>query len=168
MNLFNLLPVNPLDGGRVVKSLTFSAHGYVGLGFLLLSLIGMIVLIVKYHIWLFMVLLIVAVLELSFELFVLYKKKKKAKEAINTKHNLINAINQLDENTLDEETKMIVEEVKKDLDTTIAESYEKPKMSLKQIVFYATLYLLTCFVFLELMTYTIHLPGCKEAFDVFK
>mgnify|MGYP000060603648 CR=1 FL=1 len=59
----------------------------------------------------------------------------KAKEAINTKHNLINAINQLDENTLDEETKMIVEEVKKDLDTTIAESYEKPKMSLKQIVF---------------------------------
>ena len=168
MNLFNLLPVNPLDGGRVVKSLTFSAHGYVGLGFLLLSLIGMIVLIVKYHIWLFMVLLIVAVLELSFELFVLYKKKKKAKEAINTKHNLINAINQLDENTLDEETKMIVEEVKKDLDTTIAESYEKPKMSLKQIVFYATLYLLTCFVFLELMTYTIHLPGCKEAFDVLK
>lgn len=40
INLFNLLPINPLDGGRIVKSITFSLHstlGYimVGLGFLL-------------------------------------------------------------------------------------------------------------------------------------
>jgi hypothetical protein len=42
---------------------------------------------------------------------------------------------------------------------------EKPKMSVKQMVFYSVLYLLTCYVFLELMNFTSHLPGCKEAFE---
>lgn len=40
VNVFNLLPINPLDGGRIIKSITFSLHstlGYiiVGLGFVL-------------------------------------------------------------------------------------------------------------------------------------
>lgn len=31
VNLFNLLPINPLDGGRVMKSIAFSVHGKLGL-----------------------------------------------------------------------------------------------------------------------------------------
>lgn len=35
INLFNLLPIYPLDGGRVVKSLVFSGRKYIALVFLL-------------------------------------------------------------------------------------------------------------------------------------
>src|SRR5690606_9896307 len=35
INLFNLLPIYPLDGGRVVKSLVFSGRNYLALVFLL-------------------------------------------------------------------------------------------------------------------------------------
>lgn len=40
INLFNLLPVNPLDGGRILKSITFSIHSWVGLVFLVIGLIA--------------------------------------------------------------------------------------------------------------------------------
>ena len=34
VNLFNLLPINPLDGGRILKSITFSVSSYLGIIFL--------------------------------------------------------------------------------------------------------------------------------------
>jgi Zn-dependent protease len=161
INLFNLLPVNPLDGGRVVKSLAFSAHGYVGMLFLLLSLIGMIVIIVKFHIWLFLVLLIVAVLELLLESYIIFKKKKKVRIATELKER----INSLNMQEFSEENQKQINQISKELDSSIDEISEKPKMSLRQILIYGVLYLLTCYVFLELMNFTSHLPGCKEAFE---
>ncbi len=40
INLFNLLPINPLDGGRVFKSIAFSVHSWIGLIFLFIGLIA--------------------------------------------------------------------------------------------------------------------------------
>ena len=37
VNIFNLLPINPLDGGRCVKSAMFSTYSYVGITFLLIT-----------------------------------------------------------------------------------------------------------------------------------
>lgn len=40
LNLFNLLPIVPLDGGHILKSVTFSIHGLVGLVLCLLGVAG--------------------------------------------------------------------------------------------------------------------------------
>lgn len=38
LNLFNLLPIHPLDGGRIMKSVAFSLHSWIGFAFLVLGL----------------------------------------------------------------------------------------------------------------------------------
>jgi Zn-dependent protease len=67
VNLFNLLPISPLDGGRVFKSIAFSLRSVVGLIFLILGLIIASILAVKYGMGLFFLLLIVGGIELAVE-----------------------------------------------------------------------------------------------------
>ena len=45
LNLFNLLPITPLDGGRLIETLFFSRSSTLKRGFLLVSAIGMLVVI---------------------------------------------------------------------------------------------------------------------------
>lgn len=45
LNLFNLLPITPLDGGRLIETLFFSRSSTLKRGFLLLSAIGMLVVV---------------------------------------------------------------------------------------------------------------------------
>jgi Zn-dependent protease len=67
LNLFNLLPVTPLDGGQIVRSIAFSIHHWVGRVFLIVSLAFGTYLMFKLKIGLFAILLIVASLELLLE-----------------------------------------------------------------------------------------------------
>lgn len=67
INLFNLLPVSPLDGGQLVRSIAFSIHQWVGLAFLVASMTLGVVIMWKLHIGLFALLLIVGGLEMFFE-----------------------------------------------------------------------------------------------------
>jgi Zn-dependent protease len=64
INLFNLLPVNPLDGGQVMRTITFSIHEKAGLYFLGGSMLLGIVLMMKLHILIFAILLGFAAMEL--------------------------------------------------------------------------------------------------------
>ena len=64
INLFNLLPINPLDGGRVAKSVFFSIHQRAGKIFGLCGLAACIYLAVKLKMGLFVLLLVVGTLEL--------------------------------------------------------------------------------------------------------
>ena len=50
-NLFNLLPVNPLDGGRILKSIAFSIHRNIGLLAILLMVPLAIYLSIRYHVY---------------------------------------------------------------------------------------------------------------------
>jgi len=71
VNLFNLLPINPLDGGRIMKSIAYSVHSRVGLVFLAIGIVASGFLAFKVGLGLFVFLLIVGGLELVFE----YKRR---------------------------------------------------------------------------------------------
>lgn len=71
VNLFNLLPINPLDGGRIMKSIAYSVHSRIGLVFLFMGILASGFLAFKVGLGLFVILLIVGVLELVFE----YKRR---------------------------------------------------------------------------------------------
>lgn len=67
LNLFNLLPVNPLDGGRIIKSIAFSLHSAAGLGLLIVGLGASVLLALYFNLLLFVFLGVIGVLELVFE-----------------------------------------------------------------------------------------------------
>ncbi len=67
VNLFNLLPINPLDGGRIVKSVAYSVHSKLGIAFLLLGVLAAGLLTFKVGLGLFYFLLVVGMLDLLSE-----------------------------------------------------------------------------------------------------
>jgi Zn-dependent protease len=68
LNLFNLLPITPLDGGQLVRSIAFSIHKTLGVVFLVISLVLGGIVMWKFKIGLFVLLLAVGALELFLEL----------------------------------------------------------------------------------------------------
>ena len=68
LNLFNLLPITPLDGGQLVRSIAFSIHKRLGVVFLVLSMLLAGFVMYKLRIGLFVLILLVGALELFFEL----------------------------------------------------------------------------------------------------
>jgi len=69
INLFNLFPVNPLDGGQIVRSIAFSIHKNLGFIFLILSLLLGAILMYKLRIGLFGFVLVLGMLDLIAEFF---------------------------------------------------------------------------------------------------
>lgn len=67
INLFNLLPVSPLDGGRVVKSVAMSIGTRVGFGFMIVAFLGAAVLAFRERVLIFVVLVPLALLDLIAE-----------------------------------------------------------------------------------------------------
>lgn len=76
LNIFNLLPITPLDGGRIMRTITFSIHHGLGVIFLVLSLLAGMIVMVHFHIGLFALLLAVGALELFIELHRRFKLSK--------------------------------------------------------------------------------------------
>jgi len=66
INLFNLLPINPLDGGRIIKSITFSLNSKLGLIFLFFGLFLSTLIMIWFDILLFAILIIFGALELVY------------------------------------------------------------------------------------------------------
>lgn len=75
LNLFNLFPINPLDGGRVAKSIAFSFHSNLGF-FVMVGGIVVAGLLVWYlHIWVLLFVIVIGAIELAVEYFQ-HKKQK--------------------------------------------------------------------------------------------
>lgn len=69
LNLFNLFPVVPLDGGQVVRSIAFSIHKRFGFAFLCVSLLLCSILAFKMQAGLFAFLLFIGIADLIAEHF---------------------------------------------------------------------------------------------------
>lgn len=67
VNLFNLLPINPLDGGRMMKSIAFSINSTWGYRFLAIGLVLSMIATVWAGMALFFFLLIIGIFEFVFE-----------------------------------------------------------------------------------------------------
>lgn len=159
INLLNLLPVNPLDGGRVLKSLTFSIHDKLGMVFLSLGIILMIIIAIFLKSVTFVILLLIASLDLFFE----YKRLQKQKMEIDSYNNAMNKFTE-DKNinlTLLQRNEMNNEFYSKFF-------VEKPKMTTKQILLYLGLYILTSLVFVYTIYVFKHIPGADAAAEVLK
>lgn len=72
VNLFNLLPINPLDGGRIMKSIAYSVHSRIGFVFLIIGILASGLLAFKVGFGLFVFLLVISGVEIIFE----YKRQK--------------------------------------------------------------------------------------------
>jgi Zn-dependent protease len=68
LNIFNLLPITPLDGGQIMRSIAFSISKTLGVIFLVLSMAAGIFIMYKLKIGLFALILAVGGLELFLEL----------------------------------------------------------------------------------------------------
>jgi Zn-dependent protease len=73
LNLFNLVPINPLDGGRVIKSIAFSLSSNFGILILALGIAGAGYLVYIFEIWVLLFVIVIGALELFFEV----KNRKK-------------------------------------------------------------------------------------------
>ena len=76
MNLFNMLPINPLDGGRVIKSIAFSLDSRLGIAVLMLGMLAVFAGMLFLNIGLFLLIGFIAALELTSEWYSLQRKDR--------------------------------------------------------------------------------------------
>jgi Zn-dependent protease len=185
INLFNLLPINPLDGGRIMKSIAFSMHSVIGVIFLIIgSLVSIFfALVAGYNIFIF--LMFIGLIELQAE----YSNRKKIKKQID-EHNA-----QVTENAKIASAPYVINLAKNVLDTEIvpvktgieisktsnenqAEKFYSPeeKIEYKEIPSMGKLaifgsafayFLITLFLWLN-MEIMSHVPGAAMALDLLK
>lgn len=67
LNLFNLLPITPLDGGRIVKSITYSIGSIAGTITLAFGIALCVALMALLKSWLMAIILVIAVAEFVYE-----------------------------------------------------------------------------------------------------
>lgn len=80
INLFNLFPVYPLDGGQIIRSIAFSIHRSFGFIFLALSIVASAFLMIVGRAGLFAFMLILGLADIILE----YIKRRRITKQINT------------------------------------------------------------------------------------
>lgn len=185
INLVNLLPVNPLDGGRILKSLAFSIGNVWGIVFLSCGILAMIAMVIFFKVWFFLLLLFFAALELIFEVRSHRTKKKTAQSNLDIFNKLkenvqqeIKNIEQREEMISDVESQFKTQSlndfksIEKDIDEEISRVKDtqgfkdKPPMTKKEFIFYTIAYALTCYIFFQAIMLVESIPGCKEALEM--
>lgn len=141
VNLFNLLPLNPLDGGRILKSVAFSIHSDLGFVFLGIGIVASMILTFWVGLILFSFLLVLAILELIFE-WLRYSRR--------------------------EEVVDIYKDRKDNFQKTFGEEYIfPPSMTKKGIIISTVVYIIIIAVLWSLMTYMNHVPEVEIARKLF-
>lgn len=76
VNIFNLFPVTPLDGGRILKAITLSINNKLGMVYMLVALLLLTFATIFFGLYTFFILILIGGVELFFE----YRKHKMQKE----------------------------------------------------------------------------------------
>lgn len=196
VNLFNLLPINPLDGGRIMKSVAFSVGYGTGFTFLAIGAFASIILTFYFGILLFSILLLIGFLEAVYELkyrdprriIRLCKKdiddvmKEKDDYSIRMRIAAVKLKDILMGNDSDLEKMDKIrnlgneDKLKEDLDLYILihtlmyrinNFVSMPKMKIKGIVSSILVYILIAFVLWGFMVYMSHIPEVEIAKQIF-
>lgn len=176
INLINLLPVNPLDGGRVLKSLTFSIHNKLGILFLGIGILGMIGLALILKSPIFAILLFFAGVDLYLEYKKIYTKEELNKEYFKIVDKYDKTMSQFRESNNMQLSEEFIEQVRNESYEKIKKMIysdniflqEKPKMTSKQIISYFFFYIATAMVFVLTIYLFKHIPGVDVAIESLK
>lgn len=151
VNLFNLLPVNPLDGGRVFKSVVISIHSWVGLFLLGLTVVVCILLAVKTGMGIFAFLGIIGFLDFLVERWRIRNVSKRMLRNME-KYTAY----KLDGNEVEADISMTL--LKKDLP-----NMPPVKLEYKEMAMYTAIYLGLTVIMWSLMILMSHIPGVDMA-----
>lgn len=146
VNLLNLLPINPLDGGRIVKSISFSIDSRIGFIFLTVGIVMSVILTFLVGLILFSILLLIGCLELFFE-YRMHSRRKELKEYMQE----LDQIPEVENNPDYQELKKRVE------------SLYMPPMTRKGILIYTISYAIVIGILWILMYYMSHVPEVEVA-----
>lgn len=192
-NLLNLLPINPLDGGRVLKSIAFSLHSSVGIIFLIIGMIIGLSLGMYAGFGLFVFLLFIGGLELLMEWGREYSHKKNLKKFLSDVQETLCA-SDADMNDIvdyvkahdadDEYVKKLTQEkkIQKFAYTSVARASlgyareaileyrkgKKPSMTLLEIGYSTLAYGAVAGILWLLIRWTEHVPEVSAAMEILK
>lgn len=190
INLFNLIPMNPLDGGRIAKSIAYSLHSSFGHVFLVVGFAASLYIAFVYKIGLFGFLVFVGGIELFFELFFKRRRLKKEIDAMcvdaqklfeKTEPEFMVRVNQnieekgLSETEAEQMRQEALELAHRFQQNAIAEARQRmrqvsevPRMNAKQILFASLVYLGVAALLFVIMASMNHIPGADAAMEVLK
>ena len=176
INLFNLFPVNPLDGGRILKSIFLSIHNTIGIGiFTIISFLAIGVSIFQGYSLLVLV-LILGVFELIGEYIIIKSLEKNlgGKESIKW----IKQWKAIKYYTGKDPVKEYLKDnyygtELSDKLATIEEFEEntkaiKPDMTTKELITYTTAYLFVAIFLIAIIVYADNIPGADLALKMLK
>jgi len=151
INLFNLFPIMPLDGGQLMRSITFSINRRVGIVFLVVSLAVCIFLTFKLKIFLFGLFVIIGAVDLLIE----WNRRRSNKK-------------------LDDEVAEKYQQYKECWEKASTKPFPIPKkeplspsgpspLNRKQFIWTVSSYVLTTLLLIGVVKLTQHVPGADIA-----
>jgi len=169
INLFNLFPINPLDGGRVVKSIAFSFSSNFGLFMMTFGMILAALGIYFFKMWILMFVLVIGGLELFVEYYS-YKRQKKSFENFKEEYyknydNYLENLKETDIESYNNEIRPTDKEViiAFDLEKDIEDNLKISPMNKQDIIRYSFFYVFLVVSFVGLIIYTASFEGANLA-----
>jgi Zn-dependent protease len=133
INLLNLLPILPLDGGRVLRSISFSFGSLKGIIFVIIGMVVGAAVLVKMGLWLFVIIIPIGLGEVIFD----FKREKKTPEKLSDIQSSL-AMTRRDivfyEKNHFPDAVIFLKKKEKDLEKEIKRLSPPPRMSSSQLV----------------------------------
>jgi Zn-dependent protease len=159
LNLINLLPVNPLDGGRIVKSITCSIHK--GFGFTIMMTISIVMIYIFFYIGLelFAIIGIIGMFELISD----YLNHRRQRDIILASGEIKSKINEF---ACNRNLSTTENELLDTIDGVSSNPHILKMMKASTIMYYSFCYVALILTLFTLMMYISHVPGADIAMEM--